>query len=231
MTKIPYFFLLDEANLSSMEHYWSPFLRACDSFSKGPFPIPLGDRHTFMVPEYVRFIATVNFDHTTEELSPRFLDRSWIITLDPDNDAFDDDDRVSYAEFSEIAPFSYGKLMSVFGPKTSSRMSNDSRSKLKEILDICDAYHFPISHRSQRMMKDYICTAEQVMDMHSAQSAYSPVDYAVAQKVLPQLSGTEDRVLELLEKLKDVNALPETKRRVERMLEIGSENGYYQYFG
>lgn len=231
LTKIPYFFLLDEANLSSMEHYWSPFLRACDSFRKGPFPIPLGDRHTFMVPEYVRFIATVNFDHTTEELSPRFLDRSWIITLDPDNDAFDDDDRVSYAEFSEIAPFSYGKLMSVFGPKTSSRMSNDSRSKLKEILDICDAYHFPISHRSQRMMKDYICTAEQVMDMHSAQSAYSPVDYAVAQKVLPQLSGTEDRVLELLEKLKDVNALPETKRRVERMLEIGSENGYYQYFG
>ena len=67
--------------------------------------------------------------------------------------------------------------------------------------------------------------------MHSAQSAYSPVDYAVAQKVLPRLSGTEDRVLELLEKLKDVNALPETKRRVERMLEIGSENGYYQYFG
>ena len=230
-TKIPYFFLLDEANLSSMEHYWSPFLRACDSFRKGPFPIPLGDRHTFMVPEYVRFIATVNFDHTTEELSPRFLDRSWIITLDSDNDAFDDDDRVPYAEFSEIAPFSYGKLMSVFGPKTSSRMSNDSRSKLKEILDICDAYHFPISQRSQRMMKDYICTAEQVMDMHSAQSAYSPVDYAVAQKVLPRLSGTEDRVLEPLEKLKDVNALPEAKRRVERMLEIGSENGYYQYFG
>lgn len=30
---VPYLFLLDEANLSSIEHYWSPFLRACDSAS------------------------------------------------------------------------------------------------------------------------------------------------------------------------------------------------------
>ena len=86
-------------------------------FPQRPISHPLGRQTRVYGAEYVRFIATVNFDHTTEELSPRFLDRSWIITLDSDNDAFDDDDRVPYAEFSEIAPFSYGKLMSVFGPK------------------------------------------------------------------------------------------------------------------
>lgn len=229
--KIPYIFLLDEANLSSMEHYWSPFLRACDSFHGSAFPIPLGDGHSFSVPEYVRFIATVNFDHTTEELSPRFLDRSWVITLDPDNSVFDDDNKVLEGEFSATTPFSYDKLKSVFGFKPGLRLSNDSRSKLKEVLEICDAHHFPISQRSQRMMRDYICTAEQVMDISSAQSAYSPVDFAVAQKILPQLSGTEDRILELLKRLESVSALPETKKRVKRMLEMGSENGYYQYFG
>ncbi len=229
--KAPYIFLLDEANLSSMEHYWSPFLRACDSFQDDAFPISLGDGRTFLVPEYVRFIATVNFDHTTEELSPRFLDRSWVITLDPENGAFDEDVKAAEVDFSETAPFSYERLISIFGSKPNSRMSNESRSKLKEVLEICEAHHFPVSQRSQRMMRDYICTAERIMDTSSAQSVYSPVDYAVAQKVLPQLSGTEDRILELLKRLVSVNALPETKKRVERMLETGSENGYYQYFG
>lgn len=38
----PFLFLLDEANLSSIEHYWSPFLRVCDSFHSGPFELSLG---------------------------------------------------------------------------------------------------------------------------------------------------------------------------------------------
>lgn len=36
--------LLDEANLSSMEHYFSPFMMACDRFADGPFSIELGGR-------------------------------------------------------------------------------------------------------------------------------------------------------------------------------------------
>lgn len=230
-SKIPYILLLDEANLSSMEHYWSPFLRACDSFRSDPFSIPLGDKYSLRVPEYVRFIATVNFDHTTEELSPRFLDRSWVITLDPDNGIYDDDGEMEDIDFSLIEPYSYGKLTEVFGLKPSSRMSNDSRAKLKEVVEICDAHYFPVSPRSQKMMRGYICTAEQVMDTNTVQSAYSPVDFAVAQKILPQLSGTEDRISDLLNKIVSVGGLPETKKRIERMLEIGSENGYYQYFG
>ena len=231
IAKVPYIFLLDEANLSSMEHYWSPFLRACDSFQKGAFSVPLGDGRALLVPEYVRFIATVNFDYTTEELSPRFLDRSWVITLDPDNDVFDDEDKVSESGSLAPAPFSYDKLKNVFGFKPGLRLNNSFRSKLKEVLDICNERHFPVSPRSQRMMKNYICVADQVMNTASAQSAYSPVDFAVAQKILPQVSGTEDRVLELLERLVSVNDLPETKKRVEHMLETGRENGYYQYFG
>lgn len=229
--KPPYVFLLDEANLSSLEHYWSPFLKACDSFQKGSFSISLGGKFSLEVPEYVRFIATVNFDHTTEELSPRFLDRSWVITLDPDDEVYDDDAEVANTDFSLLEPYSYEKLTEVFGYKAGFRMGNDLRAKLKEVIETCELFHFPVSPRSQKMMRGYICTAERLMDKDSVQSAYSPVDYAVAQKILPQLSGTEDRVRGLLEKLGTINGLPETKKRVERMLETGSENGYYQYFG
>lgn len=78
-----YLILLDEANLSPIEHYWASFLKNCDFASSANRSISLGGNNRFSLPEHLRFLATVNFDHTTEELSPRFLDRSWIITLEP----------------------------------------------------------------------------------------------------------------------------------------------------
>lgn len=226
-----YVILLDEANLSSMEHYWSPFLKVCDTFQNEPFVIPLGDKYSFNVPEYLRFIATVNFDHTTEELSQRFLDRSWVITLDSEGEVFDENPDSINIDFTNFNPYSYSKLKTIFGFKANSQMGSSLHTKLKEVIEICESFHFPVSSRSQKMMRNYICTAERIMDKESAQSAYSPVDFAVAQKVLPQLSGTEERIVGLLEKLEAVGDLPETKKRIQRMLEIGSENGYYQYFG
>lgn len=89
----PFIILLDEANLSPIEHYWAAFLRNCDFASVSNRSIPLGGTKSFKLPEHLRFLATVNFDHTTEELSPRFLDRSWVIMLEPTrvDDEIDED--------------------------------------------------------------------------------------------------------------------------------------------
>ena len=35
----------------------------------------------FGIPETLHFVATINNDHTTETLSPRLIDRAWVITL------------------------------------------------------------------------------------------------------------------------------------------------------
>lgn len=116
---MPYLFLLDEANLSSIEHYWSPFLRACDSFRGGSFELSLGGNHSFKVPSYLRFIATVNFDHTTEELSPRFLDRSWVVTLDPQALDLDDlGDPLAPFNYKDASVYSYQALQAAFGPRS-----------------------------------------------------------------------------------------------------------------
>ena len=59
--------LLDEANLSPLEHYWSGFMGACDepnTFSTQGTPLKL--------PAGIRFLATVNYDRTTEQLSERY---------------------------------------------------------------------------------------------------------------------------------------------------------------
>ena len=76
----PYYILLDEANLSPMEYYWADFMNVCDDWD-GEHTLSLGHNHRFQLPETLHFLATINNDHTTETLSPRLIDRAWIVTL------------------------------------------------------------------------------------------------------------------------------------------------------
>ncbi len=227
----PFLFLLDEANLSSIEHYWAPFLRACDSFRAGPSELALGGERLLRVPGYTRFIATVNFDHTTEELSPRFLDRSWVITLDPEQSDIEDlDAPTAPGEARAMPPLSYAELQRAFGPAPDALLETDLKTKLKEVLDVCAKHGQPVSPRSRRMMVSYACAASQVMDRSSASATWAPVDYAVCQKVLPRLCGTEERLEGLLNDLSGIAGLRRTGARVQHMLEVGGDSGYFQYF-
>ena len=215
----PFLFLLDEANLSSIEHYWSPFLRVCDSFRSGPFELSLGGSQSFKVPSYLRFIATVNFDHTTEELSPRFLDRSWVVTLDPQALDFEDLDEplVSFDPYTADM-YSYQALKRAFGAQSDVLLGVELDAKMKEVIELCARHRYPVSPRSQKMMLSYARTASRVMDCSSAQSQYAPIDYAIAQKVLPVLSGTEERLGGLLEPFNG-NQPSSHQARVDLMLE------------
>ncbi len=72
--------LLDEANLSPLEHYWSKFMGISDDFQGAE--VKLSSNKAVSVGNGLRFIATINNDMTTEPLSPRLLDRSPCIRLD-----------------------------------------------------------------------------------------------------------------------------------------------------
>ena len=76
----PFIILLDEANLSPMEYYWADFMNICDDLDNNS-SINLGNNNVFHIPETLHFFATINNDHTTETLSPRLIDRAWVITL------------------------------------------------------------------------------------------------------------------------------------------------------
>lgn len=227
----PFLFLLDEANLSSIEHYWSPFLRACDTFRKRATQLSLGGPDELVVPSWVRFIATVNFDHTTEELSPRFLDRSWIITLDPQPiDFMENDVTDPMTDIAVEYPFSYGKLMDVFGVRQDDVISTKLRIKTKEVFDVFAKNASPLSRRSQSMIRDYLGTASRLMDMGTAETTYAPVDFAVSQKLIPSINGPAEKVEKLLQELADISGLGRTTSRIEHMLKVGNDSGYYQYF-
>ena len=230
LTPTPYIMLLDEANLSSLEHYWSPFLLACDKFRNRPTVLSLGGGHAFTTPSWLRFIATVNFDHTTEELSPRFLDRSWVIMLDaPDTPLDIDDIQSEEHDFSDEPAVPLSTIESAFGVRET-QMPAGLAAKFQEVLTCCATSNHPVSPRSQLMMRNYIVTASNLMDTSSASTTYDPVDFAVAQKVLPQICGTEDRVRSLLDGLGAITGLPKTKQRIEHILEVGGDSGFYQFF-
>ncbi len=74
------YILLDEANLSPIEHYWSAFMGMTDG--EGERSLMLG-QDRMQIPETLRFLATINYDGTTEPLSPRVVDRAPIIVLSP----------------------------------------------------------------------------------------------------------------------------------------------------
>ncbi len=226
----PWLVLLDEANLSSIEHYWSPFLGACDSFKTRPARISLGDGRSLRTSSSLRFLATVNFDHTTEELSPRFLDRSWVITLEPS--AMDMDDLGVAPESEEKAPeaISAEALRLAYGPAVGQEVSEAYRAKLRDVTRVFQNHHMPVSPRSYQMMARYVAAADRVMATNTAEASYMPVDLAVLQKVLPQVQGPEDRIAPLVDDLLSIPGLPLTGARLERMREEGERSGFYQFF-
>lgn len=226
----PFLYLLDEANLSPIEHYWAPFLRACDTFGRTGTALPLGGEQSLRLPPWVRFIAMVNNDFTTEELSPRFLDRSWVVTLE--SETLDADSLgQEYKLREDIQPFSQERLSRTFGRNTRAALSSTLRDALGKVTDVCSSYGKPVSARSQAMIASYLSAATNLMDTGSAEARFAPVDYAVAQKVLPLLSGGDDQMYDLLRELDSACVqLPQSRAIVERMIARGEGNGYYQFF-
>lgn len=227
--ELPWLILLDEANLSSLEHYWSPFLGMCDRFTQDPVSLSLGTDEPLLVPSTTRFLATVNFDHTTEELSPRFLDRSWVISLDPTELELDAAGEQPNPQL-DLPAIPMDAMKEVFGPREATAISEDNRSRLREVVDICARHHAPVSPRSQRMMVNYISAAQKVLNTSSADASYAPVDYAVSQKVIPTLSGPEDALRGLIDELMGVGGLPMTRKHLERMSKVGEDSGFVQFF-
>lgn len=227
----PYVFLLDEANLSPIEHYWSPFLRACDTFQEDGTPLSLGGTEIWRLPNHVRFLATVNFDHTTEALSHRFLDRSWVITLDPDYTDADFTQVNIVKEFATESAFSINRLNKAFSMLANDTLNQDNALFLEDLIRTCRSHSFTISPRSQLMMKRFIATASRLMSLKSKDSQYAPLDYAFSQKVLPQIVGPAENVGALVDDLTDkCSQLKTTMKQLDKMRAFGKDSGFYQYF-
>lgn len=222
--------LLDEANLSSMEHYWSDFLALCDieNFAR---PIDTGIPHDNLrlldIGESTRFIATINNDSTTERLSPRLIDRTPVITLDSSKSQIVDSSGVTLD-----GAVSAEKMKEFFIPEYAELSKSDESmlAKIIETLSVRDSslgQSISISQRKINAITNYYDIAGKMIGSEAA------MDFAIQQHILPHIEGYGANFKKRLEKLSLIinKTYPRSAEQLERIISSGNEfTGSYSYF-
>ena len=226
--------LLDEANLSPIEHYWSAFMAMTDG--EGERVLRLG-QDTLAVPTTLRFLATINYDGTTESLSPRVVDRAPVLVLEASNVTFEENDseeKMIHLPLSEI------EMNKLFGLKKDIPSFQDEEkeifNKLREILShpsLEDGRPLSISPRKEIVIRQYCAQAGALMRSFGCDD-FKALDLAILQHVLPQVRGGGQKFATRLKKLKqecDDHGLKDTANYLERMLAFGeTELHSYDFF-
>lgn len=231
--KLPYIILLDEANLSPMEYYWSDFMNICDDL--GPqSTVNLGEDYVFGIPETLHFVATINNDHTTETLSPRLIDRAWIVSLPHQHSAAIGEESVP-ADAVEI--ISWESLRQAFIPrKEDCVLSAEVQRSYDDVLARLKEMHFTVSPRIDRSIKRYWAVASRRFEMDETRTDAETValDYAIAQRILPKIAGNGEGFEKWLEELRSLcssRALNMSAKILKDIIERGNHQmKYYQFF-
>lgn len=217
----PYLVLLDEANLSPMEYYWADFMQIADKYDSSEAYINIGLENDIYIPDTLRFVATINNDQTTETLSPRLLDRAWIIKL-PDSYIKEDIPRPA-------EKILWNDLYETFGKVPDGEIK--TQSLLEQIFRLFQSFGMPVSPRIKISMYHYIATAREIME--GTNPEIIAVDYAVMQRLLPKINGHIKLYKEFFDKLIFIcnnYHLNMTKNALEEMKNNSARNmGYCQY--
>lgn len=233
--------LLDEANLSPIEHYWSVFMGKTDTLAyyncQSLEELSLGGAEKLIIPKYLRFIATINYDSTTEPLSPRIVDRAPIIVLDGEITNIKDLEK----EIVQALPISASNLDLLFGNDSEAEFEPEEKEIFEAIKQILqdpnpvDGKPLHISPRKEVAIKQYCYRARSLMSVLSDDNHdLTALDFAILQHILPQVRGNGRKFSERLNKLKKKLIEKELRRsaaRLEKMINFGaSELDTYDFF-
>ena len=231
IAKLPGVMLLDEANLSPMEYYWADFMNVCDD-AAGHAAISLGDQRRLKIAESLRFLATINNDHTTETLSPRLVDRAAIITLP----AVDRKSVLRRPKSFEAQLIGWQALSELFAPAEDA-MTGQTLDGAEELFSLMTDAGIPISVRVQIAFENAVLGGLKVFidcEETGQRSADAALDCAAASRLLPHLSGNGPEFEAALRKMVDLahrRRLVRTADLLEKMLLRGERAlGYYSFF-
>ena len=181
----------------------------------------------------LRFVATINYDHTTEPLSPRLIDRAAIIRLRP---AAAD---LPILSATDVAP---AQLLTVVqrdawltAPLPERVLLSDEENLFSELRRVMDDdrgdWGLPVllSPRKQRAIVGHTAALRRLLT-DDATYPLQAFDYAVGLHLLPLLSGRGEGFGKRLDELHDrmVRALPQSAQVVQRLIRVGQQQ-YHQY--
>ncbi|APA82298.1 ATP-binding protein [Francisella tularensis] len=245
--------LLDEANLSPIEHYWSDFLDTVDNENSD---IPLGNNQAISIKKGCKFIGTINSDHSTEVLTPRLLDRTPIISFSNNSDAsanlVDFELVDDYSETSEEFNFSNNYVLALSNLTSllsSDAVNIDSDSsggdeRINEFKKLINEFnksfkgYTSISNRKNNQIKNYISSFNTVIDNLDAGDSNDlknqVADYAIMQFILPLINFNcfDSKPLDkFLEYLKNSGIYERSISVLEDIIAKGKDNlGHYSFF-
>jgi hypothetical protein len=213
-----------------MEHYWSIFYNLTDSTARknALLKVNLGKNEVLEYANNLRFIATINYDQTTEILSPRVIDRANIIQISHKSIAIND---ITNADMENLH-ISYKRCKDFFklldfGTSRENFGLDDNveeiYSKVKKVFEDLRLY---ISPRVEISIKRYCNVAQSVMRESSR-----PIDYCIAQRLLPMINIQSSKSKQPLSKLLDLfknNKLDISAKILEQIIKCGEEDGIFQ---
>lgn len=234
-TNLPFVILLDEANLSPMEYYWADYMNICDDLDQNS-TINLGDDFYYNVPANLRFLATINNDHTTESLSPRLIDRAWVVRLPKAKTGTAKQVRLTDDEVELVA---WDALLNIFSTSLDDAVSMSGTAK--EVYDallvkLQDA-KITVSTRADTAIRRYWSVAQKLFETdntYGTDPTIVALDYAIAQRILPHISGSgkkyEEKLVAVL-KLCNQKNLRHSAAILSEIIQKGEDSMlYYQYF-
>ncbi len=226
-TQAPIYVLLDEANLSPIEHYWSNFMIMTDDQNEKILKTGQYTKDAdIVIPDALRFIATINYDNTTETLSPRLIDRAPIIKLSPEKVTQTIPKKQINEEFLVYSSQELNDLFSISDGETAELADEEIEvfNKIMKILeDENTDFGQPIivSQRKQIAITRYCHIAR---DNMIEEGNLRALDYAICQHILPLINGSGDQYCKRLEKLQEVlpkNHFKLSNAQLERIIKVG----------
>lgn len=148
----------------------------------------------------------------------RLSDRTWAITLEPWDidlsEAFAPDETARPQSPTTFSMATLGKAFDFHGEP----LQDADATKLSEVIGCCREHGAPLSPLTQRMMRDYVAVASRLMGTGEAEGEHVAVDYALSQKVVPQIQAANTpRKTELIEALGRIDALPRSAAALDAL--------------
>jgi len=219
--EMPFFLILDEMNLSKVEHYFSDILSCMESryfinktelrqekiILHGSADVLETDDIEFdliqsriEIPLNLYITGTVNIDESTYMFSPKVLDRANVIEFnDVDLSNYDNDQHPKESEFIL-------NHFPVFGKSTLANREHyrdapvKVKSVLKELLEILRQYNLHFGYRVINEFSHFVLNCTNFIGS-SDNTISQAIDIQIIQKILPKFNGSFNKLDEPIRKL------------------------------
>lgn len=240
---------LDEMNLAHVEYYFSEFLSSREKKSpsirlyseryltlaksrlKQEQYDPESEKFinaadlvyrylpNFKIPENVRFVGTMNMDHTVKSISPKVIDRSFLIEIDHLNKTRKNEVRkkVEKQEYKGCIDAAFHEINEAF------RIENAFEKEVQEIIDLSHQLesiaNAPLNSRGRKQILSYLDRVPEEKLEGIIKDKY--FDQLIYSKILPRIEVSkknEEGILVLKDFQEKIKPYENSSEKIEKML-------------